>query len=61
MTPDMNTAKIAYNDAPSKIDIEFMVEQIAKLSNEKQIRLLKILIERNYIGKEVMQEGYRWK
>lgn len=50
MTPTTED-KTAYNDAPDDFDIEFMIEQILKLSEEKQIRLLNIIIEKNYISK----------
>lgn len=48
--PDMNTIEVTFDDAPDKIDIDSMVERIMNLSTEKKLRLLKILIEKNYIS-----------
>lgn len=48
--PDMNAIEVTFDDAPDKTDIDSMVERIMNLSTEKQLRLLKILIEKNYIS-----------
>lgn len=59
--PDMNAIEVTFDDAPGKTDIDSMVERIMNLSTEKQLGLLRILIEKNYISEEVILEAYRWK
>lgn len=61
MVPESNTRETACNNAPDKTNIDLIVKQIMSLPSSKQRRLLKIIVDGNYISKEVMREVCRWK